>query len=95
MNIDRLVTDMILEHYGIENQLLKTAEELGECQTAILQLLTKGTGKDNVNINKLYGEVADVYIMLEQVVSGLLDEEILQSVIGKKMIRQLHRIGDE
>lgn len=93
MNIDRLVTDMILEHYGIENQLLKTAEELGECQTAILQLFTKGTGKNN--ISNLYGEVADAYIMLEQVVSGLLDEEILKSVIGKKMIRQLHRIGDE
>lgn len=93
MNIDRLVTDMILEHYGIENQLLKTAEELGECQTAILQLFTKGTGKNN--ISNLYGEVADVYIMLEQVVSGLLDEEILKREIGKKMIRQLHRIGDE
>lgn len=93
MNIDRLVTDMILKHYGIENQLLKTAEELGECQTAILQLFTKGTGKNN--ICNLYGEVADAYIMLEQVVSGLLDEEILKSIIGKKMIRQLHRIGDE
>ena len=90
MIVDFKKTVAILEHYGRENQKLKTLEELAELQEAILHDINKG---------KPFGileELADVYIMLSQLqLIYVIDPDDLNAAIEFKQDRQLGRIHDE
>lgn len=54
---------MAIDHYGAEHQKLKTIEELGELQTELAR------EQDNrTTPKKVITEIADVMIMIEQLV---------------------------
>lgn len=77
----------ILNHYGRENQVQKTCEELAELQVAI----THDTPKEQIK-----SEIADVLIMCEQIklMHGINETE-LAAEIDYKVDRQLERIANE
>lgn len=76
---------IIADQYGIEHQLFKTLEELGELTSAL------ATGDEK----ELIGEIADVYIMLSQMeyLTGI--EHEVRCAILEKLIRQNRRMMGE
>ena len=86
---------IIADHYGIDSQLDILQEELSE----LIQAVSKYRRYGSVNIVE---EIADVYIMLGQVVY-LLDKQkqrvdvyaFFSLMIEKKIRRQLKRIDEE
>ena len=82
----------ILNHYGIMHQKAKTIEELGELIVALQKDLL--TGKKG-NSRAVLEEVADVKIMLMQIVSDEEDEEFVDKIIKQKIDRQIGRIKKE
>lgn len=88
----KLKAEQILQNYGARPQMLKCCEELSELEAAILKHLNK----DIDNSDEVLDEVADVYIMLEQVKSIFgFDENSVESRINYKLNRQAGRIRDE
>lgn len=68
--------------------MIKCCEELSELSTAILHHVTKGE-----NHEAILEEMADVYIMLEQLKSMIpYDEAALDKQIEFKLTRQLGRL---
>lgn len=92
VEVSRTLTSLLVEYYGKEHQLLKAAEELAELLTVLIQGFTKEHGTSRQD---LYSEVADVYIMLDQLVLSELDEDILQSEIRRKLNRTFERLKYE
>ena len=79
---------LILNHYDSNNQKMKCCEELSELETAILKHINKGG-----NTDEILEEMADVYIMLEQLrYMMLFGENTLNDVIDFKLDRQIQRI---
>ena len=75
----------ILYHYGARPQMLKCCEELSELESAILKHLNKGGN----NTDEILDEMADVYIMLEQMKSVFpFGENVLNERIDYKLDRQ-------
>ncbi len=53
--------------YRVENQMIKTVEELSELSQALCKILTSKFTDDNSEIfENIFEEIADVEIMLEQ-----------------------------
>lgn len=53
--------------YGVENQMIKTVEELSELSQALCKFLSKSkTESDRFIVDNICEEIADVEIMLEQ-----------------------------
>ena len=90
VNVSRTLTALLVEYYGTDHQMLKVAEELSELQTVILQAYTK-----TVYAEEMYSEVADVYIMLDQLVHAVLDEDRRNLEIKRKLNRQFERLKNE
>lgn len=82
----------ILRHYGVVHQKAKTIEELGELIVVLQKDLL--TGKKG-NSRAVLEEVADVKIMLMQIVSDEEDEEFVDKIIKQKIDRQIGRIKKE
>lgn len=80
---------MILAHHGFENQLFKTVEELSELTTAIVQYYNKGPGESR--LRGVQEEIADVYIMLEQIRKQFMSREELDNWINYKLTREAER----
>ena len=79
---------IILNAYGSRAQMIKCCEELSELSTAILHHVNKGE-----NHEAILEEMADVYIMLEQLKSMIpYDEAALDKQIEFKLTRQLGRL---
>ena len=80
----------IADHYGIEKQLHQLAEECSELAVEASHSARKG-----VTV-KIIEEMADVLLMIEQVVylSGIAIEDI-DECIKFKIDRQLERIKEE
>lgn len=79
----------ILYYYGAKPQMLKCCEELSELETAIL----KHINKDINNTEAVLDEMADVYIMLEQMKCVFpFGENVLEERIEYKLNRQAQRI---
>ena len=80
----------ILYNYGAHNQMLKCCEELSELEAVIL----KHINKDTNNTDEVLDEMADVYIMLEQMKNVFpFGENILTDRINYKLNRQMDRIN--
>lgn len=85
----------IADHYGLDSQLDILQEELAE----LIQAVSKYRRCGSVHIVE---EIADVYIMLDQIVY-LLDKQkqrvdvydFISLMIEKKIRRQLRRIDEE
>lgn len=78
----------ILMHYRADKQKLKCCEELTELLSAILWQINKGN-----HVAAIIDEMADVYIMMEQLKYMLPGVEMsLGKKIDEKLDRQLKRI---
>ena len=82
---------MILEHYGEEPQRMKACEELAELQVEIFHNSSVDVVDSNDAYDKVLSEIADVYIMLEQLVKIY---NIRKSDIDKSMTLKLRRTED-
>lgn len=82
---------MILEHYGEEHQRMKACEELAELQVEIFHNSSVDVIDSSDAYDEMVSEVADVYIMLEQLVKIY---NILKSDIDKAMTLKLRRTED-
>lgn len=79
---------IICNAYGSRAQMIKCCEELSELSTAILHHVNKGE-----NHEAILEEMADVYIMLEQLKSMIpYDDAALDKEIDFKLTRQLGRL---
>lgn len=76
----------IAEYYGLDNQLNKTIEECAE----LIQALVKLESRENT-----IEEIADVQIMLKQMLYLLDCEKEVEKVMEYKINRQLERIKEE
>ena len=73
----------IADYYGLDNQLNKTIEECAE----LIQALVKLESRENT-----IEEIADVQIMLKQMLYLLDCEKEMEKVMEYKINRQLERI---
>ena len=70
------ILEKAIKHYGNENQMMQTMEELSELSVAISKCLRY---KDDIEArNNLVEEVADVLIMIDQlkIIMNIKDYEI-------------------
>lgn len=79
----------ILRKHGFRNQVVKTCEELSELETALLKCYNKGPGEGR--IEAVQEEIADVYIMLEQIRKQFMSREELDNWIDYKITREAER----
>ena len=81
----------ILEHFGIELQIIKSQEEFGELMVELskILLLTIQSTEHDVKLYsdyvKLAEEIADTEIMLEQIKHGLGLYEVVENQIDFKL----------
>ena len=88
--IDEEKVKEIAEHYGLKNQLRQLAEECSELSVESSHSARKGTTV------KIIEEMADVMIMIEQIVYlAKIDKCDIEDCINYKINRQLKRIEEE
>lgn len=81
----------IINHYGLTNQLKKLSEEIYELQEAIL--IDVG---DNESYNHIIEEMADVYVLMEQLEEYFeISQDKLIAMESYKIKRTLQRIKEE
>ena len=81
----------IADHYGLNNQMMQTVEEMGELTQAIVKVFRNGLDNERDN---LIEELADVEIMIEQL-DYLLGDNQIEKVKEYKIKRQINRIAQE
>lgn len=82
----------ILNHYGILHQKSKTIEELAELIVALQKDILKGKEEHS---RAVLEEIADVHIMLVQLLDDESDKTTVSLIVDKKLKRQLRRIEAE
>ena len=88
--IDKEKVKEIAEHYGLKNQLRQLAEECCELSVESSHSARYGTTV------KIIEEMADVMIMIEQVIYlAKIDKCDIEDCINYKINRQLKRIEEE
>ena len=88
--IDEEKVKEIAEHYGLKNQLRQLAEECSELSVESSHSARYGTTV------KIIEEMADVMIMIEQVIYlAKIDKCDIEDCINYKINRQLKRIEEE
>lgn len=80
-------------HYGIQNQLLKAIEEMGELQAAIIRFDQAHNIDGGEAFQNLMEEVADVYVMILQL-RQLLSPRKIDAIAEQKIRRQLKRMEE-
>ena len=87
-----LKINTIADHYGKDAQIDQALEELAELATALHHLKKKPESKDIMD--NVHEEMADVYIMINQLIH-LIDPELKTMVwMQHKVDRQIGRIYD-
>ena len=86
------LSKQILKYYGLQHQKAKAIEELGELIVALQKDLL--SGKDGLSKDVLE-EIADVHIMLSQLLDDEGDKTQVSLIVDKKLKRQMHRINKE
>ena len=90
VHVDEDKVKEIADHYGIKNQLRQLAEECSELSVEASHSARVGTTV------KIIEEIADVMIMIEQVVYlAKIDKCDIEDCINYKLNRQLKRIEEE
>lgn len=91
----------IADHYGEEHQMLKAVEEMAELTQVLIKAMNDPpktqSDADRLKVN-LLGELADVMILIEQIVKYIADSrcvDLLNDEIEAKLNRQLKRMEDE
>lgn len=91
----------IAEHYGEKHQMLKAVEEMAELSLVIIKAVNDPPN-DKFQAETMKGEMlselADVIIMMEQLVKYVDDNDcatLLDGMIDFKLKRQLERMKEE
>jgi hypothetical protein len=79
----------ILNHYGIMHQKSKTIEELAELIVALQKDILEGKEEHS---RAVLEEIADVHIMLTQLLDDESDKTEVSRIVDKKLKRQIRRI---
>lgn len=81
----------IIDHWGEKKQQIKAIEELSELQKAICKHLIENNG----SIDNITEEMADVSIMLNQLLVIFNNEKVVNEIIEQKLARTLKVIESE
>lgn len=90
--------DDIAEHYGIRSQRVKAIEELNELATALAKDANYGDANPRHDTKQRDGvveEIADVLVMVSQLISLYDCEDVVEEIAQYKIYRQLERIAEE
>lgn len=88
MKLDKTKLSTIIEHFGRLHQIVKLGEEVGELNKAILDF-EHGFKRTNNDITE---EIADVYLLLEQVkIMYNLDKKEIKTIMEMKLDRTLNK----
>ena len=82
----------ILSHYGVMHQKSKTIEELAELIVALQKDILEGKESHS---RAVLEEMADVHIMLTQLLDDEGDKTAVSLIVDKKLKRQIRRIKAE
>ena len=82
----------ILSHYGMIHQKSKTIEELAELIVALQKDILEGKESHS---RAVLEEIADVHIMLTQLLDDEGDRTTVSLIVEKKLKRQIRRIEKE
>ena len=82
----------ILNHYGVMHQKSKTIEELAELIVALQKDILEGKESHS---RAVLEEIADVHIMLTQLLDDEGDKTTVSLIVDKKLKRQMRRIEAE
>lgn len=82
----------ILKHYGLRHQKAKAIEELGELIVALQKDLLAGTEGLSPEVLE---EIADVHIMITQLLAEESDMTTVSLIVEKKLKRQIRRMNNE
>jgi len=86
----------ILEHYGEDKQRIKACEELSELQVEVFHNDSSDCVESSSAYVNLVSEIADVYIMLEQLVKIYsLNKQDIDKAMTLKLRRTEDRIRAE
>jgi len=91
----------IASHYGLKAQSMQCIEECAELIQAINKYLRKKGNGQSVTVssievlNNVIEEIADVYIMLEQMIYLINGDRAVNEMIDYKLNRSLERIEEE
>lgn len=88
-----------IKHYGTHNQMLKCIEECGELSRAVSRILIELSSGDGFTTKESEGnlqeELADVSIMIEQMIMMFKCEKDVNQYIEFKLNRLRERLGNE
>lgn len=79
-----------VNHWGLPAQLLVLAEECSECAAAATRVVTNKGSKED-----LLGEMADVYLMLSQMVHSLEEGSRFDQVVEEKLKKLRARLESQ
>ena len=91
-NMNKDLARQILSHYGIMHQKSKTIEELAELIVALQKDILEGKESHSMAVLE---EIADVHIMLTQLLDDEGDRTTVSLIVEKKLKRQIRRIEKE
>ncbi len=83
-------TEIIARHYGLEEQALQCIEEMAELTQAINKVRRHYS---NDNIENMIEEMADVQVMLNQLIYLTDSRNEVKAIMAQKIQRQLERLG--
>ena len=88
--------EKIADHYGLQHQLNKTNEELVELIQAIQNYSIKlALQDDDISVSHMVEEMADVSIMIKQLMYLTESKEEFEMYRELKIKRQIGRIAEE
>lgn len=83
--------EQIISHYGKQAQKLMVLEEMAELQKEVCKSFRGKRNRDEI-----IEEMADVYIMLEQLqLMYGINDEVLEGIAQEKIERQMERMRTE
>lgn len=97
--MNKKILQKAIDTYGTHNQMLKCIEECGELSRAVSRILIELSSGDGFTTKEseenLYEELADVIIMLRQLVMMFKCEGSVQVQIMNKINRLKERLENE
>ena len=82
----------IISYYGEQFQIDKAIEEMSELTQALIKARQ---GPDNLTEENVLEEIADVWVMTEQLKLIFKGQEVVEEYIDYKISRQMQRIMNE
>ncbi len=85
--------ELLAKANGCERVCDQTIEECAELIVAIRHFARFGNGERITQVSEVWGEIADVEIMLQQLKYCLYGEKEVEKIKAEKIERQLARFG--